>query len=328
MACLPGLTPGDFTDRAWNAMSQHSNDNSILITYNSSGVEVSRANNPSDKITFTNSPGSNLKSTTFGDRYVLILEYYTVNNQMKRQKIYLIKTMDGQTLSRITLFDTGQSVTLYYPNPPFVGVSTGNNAVFHMYTQNQLQKATGLAFYRSDSGLVVCPTSGQAEVQLSGGLRIRGKYDGTKLKMFTNSPAQTLPTACSLPLGKSLITQLAPFNDALVGAGVPVSRQTSSTTFTIKNIGTNCLKIISISNSQHFYVKSPTHFPTIILDHNQQITVVIKFDPSGHIGTYTENLPVSFDAPVEAGSQTIIACHAIAKHPSNETVTPAHPHTE
>lgn len=309
MSCL-SLSIGEFRDSQWlNSSLAFTNDNSIRIENLDSGdLVLSRTSNPSQKIIF-HPQNSVFKFTSFGSRYLFVVELFNFMSleSFFVQKLYGINTTEGHQLSRSLLFDSNnEKLSL-----PFVGHSLGAGDVAHIYSQRQDQYAYNLAFRRSDTGLVIYPVPPK-ELQLNGGLRVRGSFDGQLLKMIAYRPIAGLPAPVALPLGRSRVSVVQPFPDALVGSGTPPDRRFSMGQFRITNTGSNCLTLTGISNSPHFIVKNPVQAP-VVLDPGQKHDVFIKFDPAGHSGNYNEQLPIHFGGAVETGSDLFISCHAKAK---------------
>jgi hypothetical protein len=309
MTCLSSLAPGLFEDKGWLKVSQRSADMGMEANYSGGGIlTISKVSNTNDRIVFSPN-NSQFGHIFFGERYLLVTEFTDPVAEYQKQKTYFINTQEGRLLSKFLVFSRDEKVR------NFMCASKGGNHVYHMYWMESNYKAHSIGFRRSDTGLVVCPLAGpKDDLELPAGIRIQAKFDGNKLIMFSNDLTLILPEPCPLPLGKSDVTLVQPFADAIIGRNVPEQQQTSLGHFLIKNVGGNCLQINRIENSAHFIVKNPIVTP-VILDAGHLRDVYVKFDPLGHTGIYIEQLRIHFEGAVGPGSDTVIVCNAKARYP-------------
>jgi len=305
MPCLT-INAGLFrTDVNWDGTnSTKTTPNGTTVSKTAAGITISKAGHSSY---FISDPANfNLSYMTFGD-HIWIL-YNETNAGPVTRTVTLIKD-NGANFSEINLLSvlaTSNAVDI-----PVIQPSQVTGDVFLMYAANgsgALADLVGTGIFNSFTGANLC--MGPGPFHPTG--QTIGDATATQLIIHyvTSSGSHTIP--CPLPTGTcNVIPDSQTFPDIVVGPGVPPALSTSQRTFTLRNDGTNCLKIIGIANSTHFAVASVMPALPATLNPAEQLTVVVNFT-SAATGNFTENLLIS---PVPTSGDLFLRCIGEARPP-------------
>lgn len=312
MPCL-NFTPGLFIDRTWLPGNQTSLDGSITITNTTSGgfpgLTVLRSDGSSE---FFAKGTRNLFSITFGNRYVLVLATDTGAGPVTRY-VTLVKTTAGAPLTATSILTvTASSNAIDTPN---VQISQGSADAFLIWGPNgsgPLGQAVGLGIFRSDTGAILCP--GPPPFHPTG--EIRGNIIGNNLRIHYTDSTGSHDIDCPFPVGRCNVTpDPQNFPDAVLGPGVNPALATSTRQFTITNNSSpsgNCITVSSIGNVSPYSVVATSRPLPATLDIGQSFTVDVRFAPTA-IGTFNQNLPITFSGSTAPGSDTTLRCRGRAR---------------
>jgi hypothetical protein len=162
----------------------------------------------------------------------------------------------------------------------------------------------GLAIFRSDNGTLLCPgpggpympngqvigeATGSAVQIKDGGTIIGGPVPFPSGQLSVQPPAQT-------------------FTDVKIG-GCP--QPPSTKTFTLKNVGNDCIDVTAIGSSGPYSVTAASQPLPADLDPNHSMTVTVTFAP-GALGSFNNvNLPITRN-PAKGDSQLTCSGKAVA----------------
>ena len=143
--------------------------------------------------------------------------------------------------------------------------------------------------YRSDNGAVLCTAVPFHPIG-----QVNGDATPTHLRIKEGGTTKELVVR---PRGRSKITpNLQNFPDVVLGAGVDPALASHVRQFTIRNDGTDCRVVTSISGIAPYSIVGTSQTLPATLDPGQMMTVDVRFAPTA-IATFNVDLPVTFNDP-------------------------------
>lgn len=244
--------------------------------------------------------GHVLKYMFFGsDNNLLILDSETGGGPIQH-RVLVVNFTGAAITERLILTGLASSSAVPPPNVQF-SQGTGSAVLVFNSTGTEIQN---LAIYRSDNGDLLCP----GPPPFVATLEISGEATATQLNIKHGG---TNIATCPLPLGNCLVQPASrTFPEAVVGG--PPSLASTTGQFTIRNDGTDCLTISSITNVAPFSVTATTMPLPASLTPGQVLTVTVTFTP-GAVGTFgPTNLPIT---RTPARGDSALVCRGTARLP-------------
>jgi hypothetical protein len=300
MACTPlTIDPGLFlTANPWESTATKSFDGKT-VTHTTSGPNPGIAVQKG-ALSFFHSQLNNhtLSYGVLGNKFLVILDVEAgVGASTRTVTLANFDTMTEVPV--LTVLASSNAVPL-----PVVNPSQGSGAVFLAYGQDGTQLSS-VAIYRSDNAQVLCSLG--ASIISTG--ETKGEATATNVIIHYSTGNVSKTQVCPRPLGKCTITpasQIFP-NVAIGGCAVtPPTKQ-----FTIKNSGTDCLTVNSISGSGPFTISATSKPLPTTLSPNDVVNVTVAFNPSA-IGDWNpQNIPVP-TSPAIGDNQLVCKGKAVA----------------
>jgi hypothetical protein len=177
---------------------------------------------------------------------------------------------------------------------PVAQFSQGNGSVFLIRDVSVFgDTVVGLGFFRSDTAASLCV--GPLGLPSDAAITAEALPDSLVLHYGTES------LSCPLMAANSHVSpQTHDF-------GRHRSGESSSSSFTIRNTGGDCLLIDDVADAEPFFVQRPGPFPAR-LGQNESISVHVTFQPTGLFErAVSEDLPI---APAPASGDSVLRCSA------------------
>ncbi|NGP89508.1 choice-of-anchor D domain-containing protein [Fodinibius halophilus] len=242
-------------------------------------------------------PSAQLHFIRFGTpaNYILVLD---VRNNGDR----FVTLVDTTTVSGV---DTEQVMFVNEPSTvglPVVHKSPGSGSVFFSYSPSNSGTINNISIRRSDNGEVLC-----GAVPFSSSMQVTAEATDTQLLIKEGG---STVSACDRPAPEcDVIPDTQTFDDAVLGSGVDPALITTTKTFKIKNVGSDCMELNSITDSDPFSVASTSPSLPVTLDPEEEVDVEVQFAPSS-LGNYDETLAIN---PVPDNGDTELHCEAEAR---------------
>jgi hypothetical protein len=289
MACL-NIQEGDFSlASSWSSSDSDSTaGGTVTITRSVSNLVISKGG---DSAFF----GVNSLFTKVGTNFLFILHKLSDVTGITRSVSVVDTSGAGLSTQIVVGLYSGSNATA----DPLIHLSSGNNNAFMVETFGMERRLHG--FFRSDNGNVIegipfnsVSTTGAARVS-SGNMQY--------------SLGGSWITAGPLPTGSCSVSPASrTFADAIVGADI-AGLDSSVESFTLENIGTDCLLINSIGSVGPFSVISTIPATPVTLDPSESISVDVRFAP-GSIDDFDEDLPI---IPTPTIGHTVLNCKGESK---------------
>ncbi len=259
----------------------------------SPGLSVAKG---ADTEFFTKPPTGTIQFLTFGApaNFILVL----INSATR--SVVLVNTT-GPTIQTQLILTIGAPATV---GLPFVQPCQGSGSVFMLAASNGSgpQANMSAAIHRSDNGALLC-----SAVPFNPSGQVIGEATATQLLIKEGG---TIKASALRPRGRSDITpDPQNFPDAVLGVGVNPALASHNRQFTIRNDGTDCLIINSISGVAPYSIVGTSQTLPATLDPAQKMTVDIRFAPTV-IGTFNVDLPVSLNP---ANGDVLLRCRGKAR---------------
>ena len=300
MACTPlNIDPGLFlTTNPWESTPSKSFDGKT-VTHTTSGPNPGISVQKGMLSVFHQQLNNHtLSYGVLGNKFLVILDVEAGGGSSTRH-VSLVNFATMTEVPVLTVLASSNAVAL-----PVVNPSQGSGSVFLAFGQDGTQ-LTSVAIYRSDNADVLCSLG--APIVATG--ETKGEATATNVIIHYSTGNVSKTQTCPRPLGKCTITPSSQtFPDVAIG-GCAVTPPTK--VFTIKNSGTDCLTVNSISGVAPFSIQSTSKALPATLSPNEVVDVTVAFTPTA-IGNWNpQNIPVS-TAPVNGDNQLVCKGKAVA----------------
>jgi hypothetical protein len=299
MACTPlNIQNGLFVPSVWStALSTGFNGGTVTYTPGgpSPGIVVQKG---SQSVFHAQLGNQTLKYMVLGNEYVLILAVDTGAGPSTRN-VSLVNFATSSEVNVLTVLASSNAVPL-----PFVAGSPGNASVFLAFGEDGTQ-LTSVAIYRSNDGAALCSLG--APIMATGQTTAEATASDLIIHYSTGGTSQN--KICPRPAGKCSVTPASQtFPDVYVG-GCPFTPPTKL--FSIKNVGSDCLTINSITDAAPFTNHSTSKPLPASLGPNETVDVTVAFNPTAPASFPSTALPV-IRAPANGDSQLVCKGNALA----------------
>jgi hypothetical protein len=266
MACQPlGVGIGQFIPLGgWSTAPSAGPVNGRTVTRTASGITVTGPGGAS--VFHATLTGYTSKYHLFGDAgNVLILESEN-SGVVPSRNVTLVDFSSGSPVEKPIFLSTSSGPGV---NEPVVHMSPGTGSLFFIWSSSGTT-LQNIAIRRGDSGDVLCSV-----VSTTSSLGLNAEATATQLRIKDGG---TVLDACPLPAGQLSVSPASqPFGDVVVGGDCP--QTPSQKTFTLKNTGTDCLKVNSITSVAPFTATPSKPYP-VELKANESFTVTVSFAPA------------------------------------------------
>ena len=305
MACL-NITDGQFFTAAPDAPNWQHGDVTVMTPAGVTIVNDPNAAFPGLRVSkgassqfFAKSPLAVIHFLTFGmpKNFILVL---IVNGTTR--SVMLVNTTGPTILTQPLLTIDAPSMV----NLPDVQPCRGSGSVFLLAAGGGGDPANiHAAVYRSDNGAVLCTA-----VPFHPTGQVTGEARLNRLRILAGGAEKA---SVEQPRGHSKITpNLQNFPDAVLGAGVDPALASHVKQFTIRNDGTDCRVVTSISGIAPYSIVGTSQTLPATLDPGQMMTVDVRFAPTA-IATFNFDLPVTFNDP---NGDVKLHCHGKGRAPN------------
>jgi hypothetical protein len=213
----------------------------------------------------------------------------------------LINTADP-TLKTNTILNPGATSA---DQGPFINYCQGDGSIILTIFQ------TNLALWPADGNTTMALAAGTA----TNPAQSFATVTATQIEIHSGS---NVVAAVAKPTGHCVVMPGAnppatiDFGTVVIGAGVPASLTTKTIQATIKNTGTSCLQISTITNLAPFSVV-PASFTAALLQPGDKMMFDILFDPGTTTGSpFSKDLTIN---PVPVAGDKVIKCKGLARAP-------------
>jgi hypothetical protein len=291
MACTPlGIQVGFFINtNAWsNAPSASFDGKTLTLTAGGAnpGIVVQQGGN---SIFHAQLANRTLRYMVLGTKYLAILDIDTGGGSSTRY-VSIVNFTTWTEVNILTVLASSNAVQLPQVNP-----SMGNGIAFLAYGQDGTQQ-TSVGIYRSDNGNILCSLG---SIIPTG--QTLGEATAAQLIIHYNTGNSAHTQTCPLPVGICTVIPLSNSFPSQAIGGCPFTPPTRQ--FTLKNMGTDCLTINSISNAPPFSVQSSSLPLPASLNPNETVVVTVQFNPTA-IGSWN---PANLVASASDGNHNL-AC--------------------
>ncbi len=241
---------------------------------------------------FTKPPAGTIFFLTFGAPPTFILVLIADSTT---RRVVLVNTT-GPTIQTRLILTVGAPTTVTLPD---VQPCQGSGSVFMLAAGdgNGPLATTSAAIHRSDNGAPLC-----SAVPFNPSGQVIGEATATQLLIKEGG---TIKASAPRPRGRSDITpDPQNFPDAVLGVGVNPALASHIRQFTIRNDGSDCLIVNSISGIAPYSIVGTSQTLPTTLDPGQKMTVDIRFAPTV-VGTFNVDLPVSLNP---ANGDVLLRC--------------------
>ena len=244
--------------------------------------------------------GFQLSAAILGGQFVVAMSVENAGSGFPSQrKIFVINVAPKTATQVLQVTATSSAISL-----PSVQSSPGTPSLIAVWAPDgsgALAQIVGAGIFRSDNGAGVVTGIGSFTAT---GTILGGEITATQVRFRFHSGGSAQTATAPRPVGKSNVTTANPqsFGSVPIG-GCPVTPPTR--TYTIRNDGTDCLTINSISNSGPYTFVSAVPALPETLDPGQDVDVVIRFAPTA-IGMFN-NVGLAINPTPPDGELTLIA---------------------